>query len=464
MKGTIKSINGHIAEVEFLEGQPSPRDILILEQDNRIKMQVHSNVGSNRALCIVLSQVAALHRDAVVLSTQKPLDIPVGKEILGRIINVFGESEDGQGDIIASDRVSIFSDQIPFENVVVPGEVLPTGIKAIDFFCPLLRGGKVGLFGGAGVGKTILLTEIIHNIVTVHKEDNVSVFAGVGERVREGEELYTTLKESGVLPNVSFVVGQMGENSAVRFTTALAGAAIAGYFRDKLKKNVLFFIDNMFRFAQAGYELGSLTNNLPSEGGYQATLSSEMAHLHERLVSTKETAITTFEAIYVPSDDITDYAVQEIFPYLDSSLILSRNVYQEARFPAVDLLSSNSSALSVETVGDLHYQTLLSCQSLLKKAVTLERVVSLIGLSELSPDDQKVYKRAQLVKNYMTQNFFVLENQTARKGAYVALSDTVTDVADILGGKYDELEPEKLLYVGNLKEIPAPQQGGEKED
>lgn len=457
MKGIIKRINGHITEVEFLDGQPNPNDILILETDKSIKMQVFSIIGPTRVLCIVLSALTGINRGAVVINTQKPLEIPVGKEILGRIMNVFGEAEDGCGEINAQDQVSIFGRQLSFEEVSVPIEVLPTGIKAIDFFCPLYKGGKVGLFGGAGVGKTILLTEIIHNIVTIHKEDNVSVFAGVGERVREGEELYSTLKESGVLQNVCFIVGQMGENSAIRFTTALGGAAIANYFRDVVKKNVLFFVDNMFRFAQAGYELGSLTNSLPSEGGYQATLSSEMASLHESLASTKDTAITTFEAIYVPSDDITDYAVQEIFPYLDASLILSRNVYQEARFPAIDLLSSTSSALSIESVGVLHYQTLIDCQSVLKKAVTLERVVSLIGEGELSADDQKVYKRAQLVKSYMTQNFFVLENQTAKKGAYVALSDTVNDVANILEGKYDGTIPESFLYIGSLKDIKVPE-------
>ncbi|HRN96398.1 MAG TPA: F0F1 ATP synthase subunit beta, partial [Candidatus Levybacteria bacterium] len=332
------------------------------------------------------------------------------------------------------------------------------GIKAIDFFSPLLRGGRVGLFGGAGVGKTILLTEVIHNVVVLAKNNDVSIFTGVGERIREGQELFETLKESNVLPSVALVFGQMGENPAVRFKTALTGLALAEHFRDEEHRNVLFFIDNIFRFAQAGYELSTLMNTIPGEGGYQATLASEMAQFHERLVSTKNASITSMEAVYVPSDDVTDYGVQSVFPYLDSSVVLSRAVYQEGRFPAIDFLSSTSSALSREIVGDDHYNAYIEAQSLLKRALTLERIVSLIGESELPAADQVIYKRARLLKSYMTQSFFVTENQTGRKGEYVKRVETIGDVNEILQGRYDTAEPERLMYVGSLKKQVAEDQ------
>jgi F-type H+-transporting ATPase subunit beta len=281
----------------------------------------------------------------------------------------------------------------------------------------------------------------------------VSVFTGVGERTREGEELFQTLIESNVMQSVSLIYGSMGENPALRFRTAFTGVTIGEYFRDVMGKDVLFFIDNIFRFAQSGYELSTLMNAIPSEGGYQSTLTSEMASFHERLVSTNKNAITTFEAIYVPADDLTDAGVQAIFPYLDSSLILSRNVYQEGRFPAIDILASNSSALNTETVGPVHYETAIDAQALLKKAVALDRIVSLIGESELSADDQKIYKRAKMLKNFMTQNFTVVEAQTEKKGVFVEVKDTVNDVKAILDGKIDVLAPEDLLYIGTLKDV-----------
>ncbi len=331
--------------------------------------------------------------------------------------------------------------------------MLETGIKVIDFFTPIIKGGKVGLFGGAGVGKTVIISEIIHNLVILNPEKNVSVFTGVGERTREGEELFSTLKESKVMQGVSLIYGSMGENPALRFRTAYTGVTLAEYYRDVMGKDVLFFIDNIFRFAQSGYELATLMNAIPSEGGYQSTLTSEMASFHERLISTNKNAITTFEAIYVPADDLTDSGVQAIFPYLDSNLILSRSVYQEGRFPAIDILASNSSALNIETVGELHYQTAIDAQSLLKKALSLDRIASLIGESELSSEDQKIYKRAKMLKNYMAQNFTVVETQTEKKGVFVSVKDTIADVKAILDGAVDELLPEDLLYISTLKDV-----------
>ena len=451
-KGKVISVKGHIIEVEFEDNPPSIHDVVYFEKDPDVKMEVYDSSSSSTFYCISLSSTKKLHRGSSVINSGEPIKIPVGDEILGRVIDIFSQPQDGKGSLDNIDTRPIFSEDVNFANVIVPTEVLVTGIKAIDFFAPILKGGKVGLFGGAGVGKTILLTEIIHNVVTVHKEKSVSVFTGVGERVREGQELYESLEQTGILPTTALIYGQMGENPTVRFRTATAGVALAEYFRDVKKKDVLFFIDNIFRFAQAGYELATLMNTIPSEGGYQATLPSEMAAFHERLLSTKEAAITTIEAIYVPSDDLTDYAVQSVFPYLDSNVVLSRSIYQEGRFPAIDLLSSTSSALNEETVGAKHFKLLLSAQNLLKKAVSLERIVSLVGQSELSPEDQKIYKRAELIKSYMTQNFTVTELQTGKKGKSVFLQDTVEDMGKILEGKFDDYPAETFLYIGSIKD------------
>lgn len=451
-KGKIVSVKGHIIEVEFESDAPSMHDVLVLEKDPDVKMEVYDSSSSSTFYCISLSSNKKLYRGAVVINTHEPIKIPVGNEVLGRVFDIFAKTQDGKEELAGLETRPIFAKEVNFENVVVPKEILETGIKAIDFFAPILKGGKVGLFGGAGVGKTILLTEIIHNVVTVHKEKTVSVFTGVGERVREGQELYESLGQTGILPQVALIYGAMGENPTVRFRTATAGVTLAEYFRDVQKKDVLFFIDNIFRFAQAGYELATLMNAIPSEGGYQATLPSEMASFHERLVSTKNAAITTIEAIYVPSDDLTDYAVQSVFPYLDSNVILSRSVYQEGRFPAIDLLSSTSGALNEETVGVKHFRALLEAQNLLKKAVSLERIVSLVGESELSPEDQNAYRRARLLKNYMSQTFFVTEAQTEKKGKRVPIDKTVQDVKDILDGKYDDYPPETFLYIASIKE------------
>jgi F-type H+-transporting ATPase subunit beta len=455
LTGKIISIKGQIIEVEFSDEKPRIYDVLIFKDDPSVKMEVYTSASPNSFYCLALTNVTKLHHGSIVVDSGQPIKIPVGPELLGRVIDTLGNSQDGLGEIKASEERPIIAKDISFSNVHIPTEILETGIKAIDFFTPIIKGGKVGLFGGAGVGKTVLLSEIIHNVVILHPEKNVSVFTGVGERTREGEELYTTLKESKVMNSVSLIYGSMGENPALRFRTAFTGVTLAEYFRDVLGKDVLFFIDNIFRFAQSGYELSTLMNSIPSEGGYQSTLTSEMASFHERLISTQKNAITTFEAIYVPADDMTDSGVQAIFPYLDSGIILSRNVYQEGRFPAVDILSSTSSALNPDTVGELHYQTAIDAQALLKKATALERVVSLIGESELSTEDQTVYKRSKMVKNYMTQNFTVVETQTEKKGVYVSLKDAVSDVKAILDGKVDQLKPEDLLFIGTLKDVES---------
>lgn len=451
-KGKIKSVKGQIVEVEFIEDKPEIDNILELEKDSGVKMVVYSSSGSSTFYCLALSSTEKLSRGSIVIDTKKPIMIPVGMGVLGRVVDIFGNPKDGLGPIRKTKVLPINHDSMGLGEISAHQELLETGIKAIDFFSPTLRGGKIGLFGGAGVGKTVLLTEIIHNVVTLHKDKSISVFAGIGERIREGHELREALEEGKVLPSVCLVFGPMSENPAVRFLTSFSAATIAEYFRDEAKKDVLFFIDNVFRFAQAGNELSMLMSTIPSEDGYQPTLNSEMAALHERLVSTKSNTISTVEAIYVPNDDILDQGVQAIFPYLDSTVVLSRNIYQEGLLPAIDILSSTSSALTPDIVGEKHYSAALAAQSVLKKALSLERIVSLVGEAELSQDDQLVYKRAKKIRNFMTQSFFVTEGQTGRKSTYVQIKTTVEDVEDIISGKYDDISEDKFLYIGSAKE------------
>lgn len=453
--GKIIGVQGQIIEVEFKSRQPSVHDILVLEDDSNIKMQVALPSGPSSFFCLSLSTTDKLYRGQKVLNTRKPILIPTGIGVLGRALNIFGEPIDGLGAIKKEGELPIYAQGLDYSEIVKHNEILETGIKAIDFLSPMIRGGKIGLFGGAGVGKTVLLTEIIHNVVVLHKGKGVSVFAGVGERIREGHELYETLAEKKVLSSVSLVLGTMGENPAVRFLTGFTSVALAEYFRDSLKKDVLFFIDNVFRLAQAGNELSVLMNTIPSEDGYQATLTSEMASFHERLVSNIDNSITSIEAIYIPNDDILDQGVQAIFPYLDSSVVLSRSIYQEGLLPAIDLLSSSSANLNPETVGQLHYDVALKALNLLKQATALDRIVSLVGESELSPSDQLIYERAKKLRNFMTQNFFVTENQTGRKGAYVPRATTVNDVNDLLLGKYDEITDDKFSFIGSMQEIKS---------
>lgn len=451
--GVVKQIKGQVVEVEFLINKPQIHDLLIMEEDNSVQLEVYSSADATSFYCIAFSQVEKLFRGAKIVNTKKSIQIPVGKEVLGRVINLFGKPLDGKEEVKTKETKSIYSPEVGYDSVVVSKEIIQTGIKAIDFFSPILKGGKIGLFGGAGVGKTILLTEIIHNIINQNPSDTVSIFAGVGERAREGQELYQALEESKVLDHVSLLYGSMGENASIRFKIALAGISMAEHFRDTESKNVLFFIDNLYRFAQAGHELSMLMNTIPSEGGYQPTLTSEMASLHERLFSTQENSITSFEAIYVPSDDMLDFGVQSVFTHLDANIVLSRNIYQEGRYPAINLLSSVSTALKPDVVGKLHSKTVIRSEQLLKKAAGLERIASLIGESELNEQDKIMYNRAKLLKSYMTQSFFVVEQQTGKKGVFVPVNETVADVEQILEGKYDALDPNKIKDIGGLKDL-----------
>jgi F-type H+-transporting ATPase subunit beta len=320
---------------------------------------------------------------------------------------------------------------------------------------PIVKGGKKGLFGGAGVGKTVLLSELLHNVVEQAKGKAVSVFAGVGERSREGLELWKALEQSGVFPMATLVFGQMGENPAIRFLSAMGALTLAEYYRDGLKKDVLFFIDNAFRLAQAGNELSTLMSQLPSEDGYQPTLESEMGAFHERLVSTKAGAVTTIEAIYVPADDLVDHAVQAIYPFLDSSIVLSREVYQQGFLPAVDILASASGWLNPSVVGAAHYDAAIAAKHLLEEAVALERIVSLMGEAELSKSDRTVLKRARKIRNFMTQSFYVVSNQRSSLGVFVPTEVTVRDMRAILEGAYDDVPEQDFMFVGSAEDVRA---------
>ena len=452
-QGKIISIKGHVIEVEFKKEKPDIYNVLTLKNDPEIRMEVYSSSGKNNFYCLSLSPVENLYRGALVLDTGEPIKFPIGASLLGRVVNIFGEPYDSLGPIKSEYMYPIRRNPEIVEGVNKEKQILETGIKVIDLFAPILKGGKMGLFGGAGVGKTLLLTEILHNVVNKDKKGTVSVFAGVGERTREGLELYEALQESGVLSSSSLIFGTMGESPTIRFLSAFSAVTLAEYFRDLEKKDVLFFIDNVFRFAQAGNELSTLMNIIPSEDGYQATLESEMAEFHERLIPTDDAVVSAVEAVYVPSDDLLDQAVQAIYPYLESVVVLSRSVYQEGLMPAVDILSSTSTALEPKTVGQFHYEVALNAKIIIKRAQGLERIVSLVGEHELSKEDQTVFRRSRRIRNYMSQSFFVASAQRGEKGIYVPLKTTLEDTNSIIVGRYDSIPEEKFLYTGSLKEV-----------
>jgi F-type H+-transporting ATPase subunit beta len=450
--GRIVSVKGQVIEVEFDRDKPTLKDVLVFEEDPDVRFEVYASSGPNTFYCLALGAIEKIYRGARVYNSQKQLLFPVGEPMLGRVVNIFGKPYDKLGPVGTKEFAPIHKSPVVGSQTQTKKNLVETGIKVIDLFCPLLGGGKMGLFGGAGVGKTMLLTEILHNVVST-KKNYVSVFAGVGERTREALELYETLNTSNVLPSSSLIFGQMGESPTVRFLSAFAAVSVAEHFRDALKKDVLFFIDNVFRFAQAGNEISTLTNLIPSEDGYQASLDSEMASFQERLVSSQFATLSAIEAIYVPADDLLDNAVQTIFPYLESVVVLSRDVYQQGLLPAVDILSSTSTLIDTNIVGSQHYEVARQAKNILKQASGLERIVSLVGEAELSKEDQIVFKRAKKIQNFMTQSFFVAEGQKGQKGAFVALKDTVEDVWAILVGKYDSVPEEKFLYIHSAKDI-----------
>ena len=451
-EGIITTVRGYVVEVEFSGVKPSIHDVLTLVEDKSIKLEVYASSRKNAFYCYSSTPTEGLYRGAKVINTVEPLTFPVGPEMLGRAVGMAGDPQDTKGEIETKDHWAIHSDRHRKLDIVSSNNVMETGIKIVDMFCPMVSGGKVGLFGGAGVGKTMLLTEFLHNVVG-QKDNSVSVFAGVGERTREARELYDSLQEKNALDLSTLIFGQMGENPAIRFLSAFSAVTLAEYYRQEMGKNVLFFIDNVFRLTQAGNELSTLMNMIPSEDGYQSTLESEVAAFHERLISTNKGAITTIEAIYVPADDLLDHAVQSVIPYLDSVIVLSRNVYQEGLLPAVDILASTSTALDPSIVGEMHYDVALSAKTILKQAQDLERIVSLVGESELSTEDRVIYRRAKRLRNFMTQQFFVAEEMGDKKGVYMKVEQTVKDVNSIISGKFDKVDEEAFLYIGSVEEL-----------
>ncbi|MEX0895401.1 MAG: F0F1 ATP synthase subunit beta [Patescibacteria group bacterium] len=453
--GTIITIHDFIVEVEFTENKPFFHSLLHLEGDESVILEVLTSSSKNVFFCLVLAGSHSLTRGSRVVNTNQSLQVAASPNSLGRVFDIFGTVFDGGEPLDTSTMWDVFPHAKAVSQAASNSvEIQETGIKAIDFFAPLVKGSRAGLIGGAGVGKTVLLSELIKNITdqnnAAKKKQTVSVFAAVGERTREAQELYESMRDAGVLKQMSIVLGQMGENPAVRFRTAFAAVALAEYYRDVLGHDVLFFMDNMYRFAQAGHELSTLMKTLPSEGGYQPTLTSEMGALHERLISTDKNALTSFETVFVPSDDLTDFGVRSVFPFLQTSIFLSREIYQQSRFPAIDLMASSSSFLNVETVGELHYQTYVTATNILRKAVSIEKLVSLVGESEISAEDRTTYKRSQLIQSYMTQPFAVIADQTDKPGAIVPLQQTVKDMNELVTGEYDTIDPAKIANSGAL--------------
>lgn len=449
--GYIRSVKGQIAEVEMeSENYPALAEILTNPNERGVILEVYSQ-SKNTLFCLILTSPEKLYRGMKVVGTGSDLKVPVGKAVLGRAIDLFGEPQDGAGPI-KTDAFSPIYSKAPSLNIVRKDyQILETGIKVFDFLTPLMRGGKVGFIGGAGVGKTILLTELLHN-VTMKYKNITSVFAGVGERIREGQELYQRLTESGVLSQTVIVLGQMNENAAVRFRVAMAAIAQAEYFRDTHKRDVLFFIDNMFRFVQAGNEVSVLLGTLPSEQAYQATLQSEISSLEDRLISTDAGAVTSIQNIYVPADEISDAGVTAIASFLDTAIVLSRTNAQKGLYPPVDLNQSSTSALSKTVLGEKHFKALTEFQGLLDNYNKLSHIVAIVGEAELSAENRLLYSRAQKIINYLTQPFFMTEKQTGKKGVFVPKETTVNDISILLSGALDEVPAERFLYLGSLKE------------
>ena len=442
-------VKGQIACVRWQEKNlPELLEILTSPENPQVKLEVHSFAQQQKIYCLSLTPTELLVRGMPIVGTGKPLTIPAGRKILGRIINLFGQPLDGKGKIEASSEIPIYASAPSFGLLKTSEEVVETGIKAIDFFTPLLKGGKLGLVGGAGVGKTVLVSELLHNVSEKHR--GVSVFAGIGERIREGHELWLELEKAKVLEKIVLLMGQMNENAAVRFRIAPAAAAVAEYFRDVERSDVLLFVDNTFRFAQAGSEVAALLEEMPSELGYQATLESEMAHFQNRLVTTENGAVTSIQTIYVPADELSDPAVNAAMSYVDSVVILSREIAQRGHYPSIDPILSSSTILKKEIVGTKHFEVATQAVEILNRFERLARVAAIVGEAELSPHDRLTYQRAKQLLNYLTQPFFVTEKQSNRVGVFVPKEKTVRDIELILKGEFDEVPNERFLYIGSL--------------
>jgi len=474
--GTITQIIGSVVDVHFPEGLPAIKNALTVDvprshlkkdsQGETLVLEVVQHLGLNRARCISMKDTAGLARETAVIDTGAPISVPVGESSLGRMFNVIGKPIDGGAEISAkTKRLPIHREPPAFMRQSTKAEVFETGIKAIDLMTPFIKGGKAGLFGGAGVGKTVLIQELIHNVASEH--GGYSVFAGVGERVREGNDLYHEMKGSGVLEKTALVFGQMNEVPGARARVALSGLTMAEAFRDNIGsgpvkdgkpshgagKDVLFFMDNVFRFVQAGSEVSSLLGRVPSAVGYQPTLAEEMGLLQERITSTKEGSITSVQAIYVPADDLTDPAPATTFSHLDSTIVLSRALASLGIYPAIDPLDSGSSALTPEIVGEEHYRVANETRRVLQRYKDLQDIIAILGIEELSEEDKKLVYRARKIQRFLSQPFRVAEVFTGTSGKFVTLAETVRGFGEILAGKHDELNEQAFYMKGGIGEV-----------
>ncbi|WP_434336346.1 F0F1 ATP synthase subunit beta [Mycoplasma capricolum] len=450
--GKIIQVLGPVVDVKFSENNiPKIYDALVVDNNGKkLVLEVEQNIGDEIVRTIAMGPTEGLRRGLDVINTNSPITAPVGNEVLGRMFNVLGDPIDEKPDLDVK-RLPIHRDAPSYEELVTTTEILETGIKVIDLMIPFTKGGKVGLFGGAGVGKTILIQELINNIAKAH--NGVSVFAGVGERTREGNDLYHEFIEAGVLNKTCLVFGQMNEPPGARMRVALTGLTIAEYFRDKKNMDVLLFIDNIFRFTQAGSEVSALLGRMPSAVGYQPTLSTEMGSLQERITSTKNGSITSVQAVYVPADDLTDPAPATTFTHLDARIVLDRSIASLGIYPAVDPLASSSRVLDPEIVGQEHYDIALKVQITLQKYQELQSIIAILGMDELSEEDKLIVQRARKIRNFLSQSFFVGEKFTGRPGVFVKVSDTVRSFKSILNGEVDHIPETYFLYSSTIDNV-----------
>jgi F-type H+-transporting ATPase subunit beta len=457
VSGQITQVLGNVVDVQFSADSLPPifyalrvTNPSIDDKAGNLVLEVQQHMGENTVRCIAMDSTDGLVRGMEAANTGAPISVAVGPGTLGRIMNVTGDAIDEKGEIQGSSKMPIHRDAPPFADQAVEPEVLETGIKVMDLICPFARGGKIGLFGGAGVGKTVIIQELIHNIAKEH--GGVSVFAGVGERSREGNDTYRDLSESGVINKTALVFGQMNEPPGARARVALTGVTLAEYFRDEEGKDVIFFIDNIFRFLQANSEVSALLGRMPSAVGYQPTLGTDMGELEERITTTKKGAITSVQAVYVPADDYTDPAPATTMTHLDAMVALDRKIFEKAIFPAVDPLNSTSRMLDPQIVGDEHYTVARRVQAILQRYKDLQDIIAILGMEELSADDKLAVARARRIERYLSQPMFVAEVFTNTPGKYVSRKDTVRGFAEILDGKCDDMPEQAFLLVGTIED------------
>lgn len=446
----ITQIIGPVIDVEFDKNPPLILEALKIKKYDII-LEVEQHIGEGKVRCLAMSATEGLKRGDEVERTKETIKIPVGKEVLGRVLNVLGKPIDGKGEIKTNKFFPIHKKPPTLAEQKTEIEILETGIKAIDLLTPIPKGGKVGLFGGAGVGKTVLIQELIRNIAKVHK--GISVFTGIGERSREGNDILLEMEASKVLENTALIFGQMNEPPGVRFRVGLSGLTVAEYFRDKEKKDVLLFIDNIFRFVQAGCEVSALLGRIPSQTGYQPTLFSEMGSLQERIASTQNGSITSIQAVYVPADDLTDPAVVATFSHLDATVVLSRQVADLGIYPAIDPLEGSSSILDPKVIGEKHFEVAQEVIRILKRYKELQDIISILGIEELSEEDKTIVNRSRKIQKFLSQSFFVAEAFTGREGKYVSLKDTINGFQKIISGDLDAKKEGDFYMKGGIEEV-----------